>query len=182
MLAERVYVISLPQRQDRRDRLTAAWPYPHLLPEFRPAYWDPQNPSRGCLRSHLAALSGSTGPALILEDDAVFAPDFTLDLPAPDDWQVLWFGRQIQAGEHARPTPDGHWLARPWRISRTHAYVARDPRRLHAILAAAAIKSIDPLLSEVRVPQYLLRTATVGQAAGSSDITGAVRDADEFFN
>lgn len=172
-----VHVISLPGRQARLDRLTARWPLPHVALNVHEAIADP-DPVRGCLRSHLAVLAAAAGPALILEDDAVFADGFTLELRPPADWQVLWLGRQCLAPQ--RPV-DAVW-SRPWRIARTHAYVARDPQDLFGRLVRCEARSIDPTLSELAVPQYMLRIATVGQAAGRSDITGRLRLADEFWN
>lgn len=180
MIAGRAYALSLPARQDRRDRLGEAWRYryPSVPLTFVEAVADPDNPAAGCLASHLRLLAALSMPALILEDDAVLAPAFTLDLQPPADWRVLWLGRQRLAPEIV---VDDVW-ARPWRIARTHAYVARDPQDLHARLVAAAPGSIDPALSQLDVAQYMLRTATVGQGAGRSDITGAVRTHDLFWN
>lgn len=180
MIVERVFVLSLAHRQDRRGRLAEAWRYryPSVPLTFVEATADPGDPAAGCLASHLRLLSALTRPTLILEDDAVLGPSFTLDLHPPADWRVLWLGRQRLAPEIV---VDDVW-ARPWRIARTHAYVARDPQDLHARLVAAAPASIDPALSRLDVAQYMLRTATVGQAAGRSDITGAVRGHDLFWN
>lgn len=176
MITAKVHVISLARRADRRERLAVEWPYPHLPVWFTDATG---GGTAGCLASHLRLLAGcGPGPVLVLEDDAVFAPGFTLELDPPADWQVLWLGRQKLAPE--KPV-DAVW-ARPWRIARTHAYVARDPQELHRLLVAAAPASIDPALSRLPVPQYMLRTATVGQAAGRSDITGATRAGDQFWN
>lgn len=179
MIADQVAVISLPARQDRRDRLAERWPYPSLPLTFRDAVDDPTDPTGACLASHLQVLAAGGGPLLVLEDDAVFADGFTLDLDPPADWRLLWLGRQPLGPL----LPVNAVWAQATRIARTHAYVARDPGMLAGMLAGARRpRSIDPALSELRVPQYVLRVATVGQGAGLSNITGTARKQDQFWN
>jgi hypothetical protein len=138
----------------------------------------------GCLASHHAALSTPTpaadGPLLVLEDDACFAEDFTLDLPVPTghgtDWGLLWLG-----GQHRLvPQPhDAHWT-RPANLMRTHAYIARQPAAVAAALAR--LPRLDPYLARLALPQFVLRRHTVGQTAGRSDIDGTVRTRDEYWH
>lgn len=136
---------------------------------------DPYEPDRGCLLSHTRLLSTMDGPLLVLEDDACFAPDFTLDLDPPHDWDILWLG-----GQH-RLAPRPHnaaWVV-PTYMVRTHAYIARDPADIAARLIG--VPRLDPYMSTLPVMQYVLKYHTVGQAAGVSDIDGRVRDHDEYW-
>lgn len=139
----------------------------------------PDDPVGGCRQAHLGALDTSTGPVLVLEDDAVFR-GFWLDLPAPPPgWQLLRLGGRLVTAAVPLPAPSA------WQpvgaIRHTHAYVARDPaaladriRRCGGDVAAALSFGVGG--------HYRLRTATVGQAAGRSDISGGDRPADDFFD
>jgi hypothetical protein len=158
---------------DRPDRLTAfgirwalaagnlpitVFPAVDGRPERDPAY--------GCLRSHLFVLEAGPGPVLVLEDDAVFAPQFHLPLSAPVDWDVLWLGcRHRQA-----PAAVSDDWARITDVVCTHGYLARDPQRLAGMLRALRVRRIDPHIGALPLNQYCPRRHTIGQAAGESDI------------
>jgi hypothetical protein len=47
---------------------------------------------------------------------------------------------------------------------------------------AAKPPRIDPYIAALPVQQYALKTFTVGQTAGVSDIDGTVRTTDNFWN
>ena len=173
-----VACISLPARADRRAALAARWKATregHRQVVGVPAF---EGGDDGCLRSHLLALDCSLSPVLILEDDACFAPDFTLDLLPPADWDVLWLG-----GQHrTRPIEHDETWVRPTRMMRTHAYIARDPRALAALMRLHAIPRMDPYVAALPLNQYVLRRHTVGQSAGLSDIDGRTRPVDQYWN
>lgn len=99
-LVERIYVINLPERTDRRRQLGAElrrhglnWSEGHIIcwPAQRPADAQgfPTPGTRGCFLSHLAALEDASelhdGYVLVLEDDAVLLPT----LPAALDELAL---------------------------------------------------------------------------------------------
>lgn len=194
-----VTVINLARRPDRLAGFLSRWRYaaPSLAVTVhqaadRPGQIDGQQWPPGhadceqrcwtrpadvaCLASHLGVLDTYSGPLLVLEDDACFAEDFTLDLHPPPDWDVLWLG-----GQHlAAPTPVDRTWVRPTYLVRTHAYLVRQPAALAAAARAGRIPRMDPYLSHLPGNQYALARHTVGQAAGRSDI-GASRAADEFW-
>ena len=174
-----VLVISLLRRADRREAFDRRWqaatggaPYTVLAAADRP-----DDPARGCYESHVQALRACTPATLVLEDDAAFAPSFSLDLPdAPADWQLLRLGGLLRTGG----PPRGGW-APVVRIQHTHAYVARDPALLLRRVQAISRADIGVALSAGIGGHYRLTPGTVGQAAGLSDIAGQVRPHDQFW-
>lgn len=139
---DRVVVISLPEREERRERLLRNLTDTGLAgPEDLtwldavdgrrvniPDWWVQGPGAWGCRFSQLRALEEAHRDGLetllILEDDAVFHPRAGEWLPRvmdglPDDWGQLFLGGQYWQ----KPTPTRHpavWQSRA--ISRTHAY------------------------------------------------------------
>ncbi len=169
-------VINLDRRPDRLAAITARW---EALDTGVPLQRFPaiDGGDAGCLASHLAVLSGHEGPLLVLEDDAVFAEHFTLDLTPPQHWDVLWLGGQHRLMPHAH---DRTWV-RPRYLLRTHAYIARDPGALAECARVRQIPRADPYLSQLPGNQYALARPSVGQAADRSDISGRTREAAQFW-
>lgn len=138
-----IVVISLPEREDRRQALRGNLAGTDLAQEHEilwftacrsdhnggpPAGWTAGPGAWGCLQSHLAVLdlaaSRNCQSVLILEDDAVFsprAPDMLKAFMAavPSHWVQLYLG-----GHHSiQPKPTVHplvWQARA--VTATHAY------------------------------------------------------------
>lgn len=165
MIARRVIVISLARRPDRRRAITRAWPLPQIRLRFFDAIDDQADANRGCMASHIAALAAAPDkPTLMLEDDAVFAPGFTLDLHPPDDWDLLWLG-----GQHLMPPnlPQDGWAV-PRHIIRTHGYLVRRPRQLARHLRESQLPHTT--MFALPLTQYAQVPFTIGQAAGRSDI------------
>ncbi|WP_297573689.1 glycosyltransferase family 25 protein [uncultured Deefgea sp.] len=96
-IVTRIYVINLPERVDRKKEIQYAlsnlgieWQankvmcWPAIRPNNSNGY--PSIGAYGCFLSHLAALQDAQraeqGWVLILEDDAIFTPAFTTQLPA----------------------------------------------------------------------------------------------------
>ncbi len=138
------------------------------------------DPAVGCWMSHLAVLGepGLPGSLLVLEDDAVFSPAVSLDLPdPPSGWRLLRLGGRMR--QPGLPAPG------PWQpvgnIQHTHAYVARHPGELHQLVARRSTRDIGAALALGVPGHYRLTPATVGQAAGISDIDGAVRGRDQYW-
>lgn len=178
----RAVVISLPSRTDRRETFATNWSGYKLGYSFFDAIEDVDNAPDATFESHMQSLSSFYyGPILVLEDDAVPAEDFTKILEdVPADWELLFLG-----GQHFAD-PVGivsyKWEI-PTRMMRTHAYVVRNPQSLVTIARALIPqRQADPYISQLPVPVYSLIKFTVGQDAGLSDITGAVREAPMFWN
>lgn len=193
----RAVVINLDRRGDRLQTFLPHWvavagPHAGMLERLR-AVDNPDDPTAGCWASHIGALRGVgagpvaqgyglNAPTLIMEDDAVFAPSLcrlpppitlggqlTLDLPVPPpDWQVLrlggaWRGQHLGAG----------WN-RTDMAQHTHTYIARRPVDLAALLLTQPHRrNVAEALAGLR-GQYRIVPAAAGQAAGRSDIAGAL--------
>ena len=138
-----VVVINLRRRPDRFASFTAAlaeaaWPFRYPI-RFEavdgaihrpPPWWRAGNGAWGCRCSQLAvieqAISDGARSLLILEDDAVFVPDFARKVEAflravPNDWESLYLG-----GQHLRkPTPVSDGVVLASNINRCHAWAAR---------------------------------------------------------
>ncbi len=139
---DRIAVISLPHRADRRERLLANLRQRGLAEEHDltwaeavdgrreplPPWWKQGPGAWGCRASQLAVLEAARRDGLetvlILEDDAHFhhraAEWLDMLMPLlPDDWDFFFLG-----GQHMRaPTPTADpRLLRGRGISRTHAY------------------------------------------------------------
>lgn len=135
------------------------------------------SPVIGCFTSHRDALLTATSPVLMLEEDALFAPEFTLDVAYPDDAALFYFG-----GEHMmppQPYSEGIVLCR--KIRRNHGYVVRDPQRIARGLGTPK-GHIDKALTDMHLRTYATSPFTVGQAAGPSLINIKPRSVDEFWN
>ena len=173
-----VAVINLARRPDRLTSFHERWTRSgHGLPYTVHTGVD-TGTAQGCLASHLQVLSSYTTPVLVLEDDAVFAADFDPFVEPPGDWRIAWLG-----GQHRMPPiPVNDRWVRPRYLVRTHAYIARHPAEIGAWLYTANPPRIDPFLAALPVQQYALKTFTVGQRAGVSDIGGRTRVVDEFWN
>ncbi|WP_373975568.1 glycosyltransferase family 25 protein [Chitinibacter sp. SCUT-21] len=119
-LVERIYVINLPERSDRKAQMSdelskqgITWQANRVLcwPAIRPQGTSdfPTLGAYGCFLSHLAALqdaqSATTGWTLILEDDAVLLPELKQALPvladlmASNQADLIYLGTCQAAGQ-----------------------------------------------------------------------------------
>jgi hypothetical protein len=175
----RVVVINLERRTDRWDAFQRRWArVGGRMPVTRvPGVDMPADPRAGCWQAHINALRSGGGPVLVLEDDAVFAPSFSLDVAEPPPgWTMLRLGGLVQRGW---PITD-RWT-QVERAVHTHAYIAHDPAALADRVAASGVRDAAIALTAGIFGQYRLRPGTVGQAAGHSDISGLDRPADEYW-
>jgi hypothetical protein len=157
---DRIAIISLPDREDRRRQLltnltTSGLASPEELTwieavdgkkEKLPSWWKAGRGAWGCRASQLAALTSAQKDGveclLILEDDAVFHPRAAEWLQQvmpllPKDWEMFFLG-----GQHMRPpeTTKDPRLLKGTCITRTHAYAVHS--RAFASLIAA-ISNLD---------------------------------------
>jgi len=139
---ERVFIINLPFKADRRERLSK-----HLkqcgIADIRkvvwsrgicgdwtppPDWWGAGNGAWGCLMSHVRiaqdAIHDDLASYCVLEDDVVFHPragemlgHFINALPA--DWGQVYLGGQFL---HKEPDQINPWVVRPHNINRTHVF------------------------------------------------------------
>lgn len=140
---ERIYVLNLPDRSDRRarierhleesgllrsDQITWARAIPGDLCRS-PSYFQAGHAAWGCLQSHLrlvqdALIDGLTN-YLVLEDDAVFHPRAPMMVERlmrelPQDWGQLYLG-----GQHLLdpvPSSGGPFVVECRNVNRSHAY------------------------------------------------------------
>ena len=190
-LFERVVVINLTRRADRRREMEAefskGWPF--VEPVFQKAIDGQQcKPPQGylhgdyawaCFQSHRRAIEDAindgVNSVLILEDDALLCPDFSArairfanDLPL--DWDFAWLG-----GHHMQPpTPVKPGIVRSVHMDRCHAYAVRGTalRELYRYWHQWHTGHCDWAISEWVKPlnSYCASPWLVGQRGGFSDI------------
>ncbi len=180
-------VINLPRRPDRLASIRSRWAQLHTSRALRvhPAVDgqtglppDAHQAVRrqpgiyGCWASHRQVLAAADGPPLVLEDDAVFAPHFLAAVEAiepPADWDLIYLG-----GQHVRPPqphPSGLTIPTP-RFQRTHAYIARRPKAIAALMNYP--HHVDWVFGRMPIRRYAVTPAIVGQDGSPSDVTGTV--------
>lgn len=142
---ERVYILNLPFKTDRRERLTNHLDELGLVDWTKvkwmratcgdwtrhPGWWSAGNGAWGCLLSHLRvveeAIHDGLSNFLVLEDDVVFHANAREMLAGfmswvPSDWGQLYLGGQYLNHEpEIVPDTDGK-VMRPFNVNRTHAF------------------------------------------------------------
>ncbi len=158
-LLDRIYIINLESRPDRRREMQAelaelGLDADHPLVTFFPAV-KPDDPgafpsigARGCFMSHLGVLRDAQargcGRFLILEDDAALVPNVRRVLPRVLEelekmpWAIAYLGHRIDPGKFPGPSanPDTEWRALPAQVGvqTTHA-MAIHVRAVPALIA-----------------------------------------------
>lgn len=197
-------VITMTTTPDRLERFQQGWadvgaPLPLEVHTTESA----ADPYVGCWLAHCDVMRAHRRtPVVIFEDDAVFAPDFTLALspPAAPRWDLFYFG-----GHHfLKPLDVGRpGLVRATRIMTNHAYAVREPGRLAEHIGPPLHQQIDgrladlqryasaaghgggvaPMVSARSLVCYAASPFTVGQDAGQSTISvNRNRPEPEFWN
>ena len=144
---ERIFVINLPYKRDRRERLTRHLEQmqladPGSLHWVRavsgeicppPGYFKAGGGAWGCLQSHLRIAQDAAMDRLhnylVLEDDVVFHEQSGSDLARlmaelPDDWGQVYLG-----GQHLKdpePVEGSPFVFRCRNVNRTHAFALRN--------------------------------------------------------
>lgn len=181
--------ISLPRRQDRRAWLQARMADAGVSAEWfravdarRLRRWKgfaglPQRAHSISFRLLLrAAQRRDSAGLLVLEDDAVFHPEFrerVAALELPDDWRIFYFGCQHLAA----PTRVSEGVVRVKRALDTHAVAFRrsaylEARKIMRGRATGRDQCTDVLLSLLheKLPTYAAFPNLIWQALGESDI------------
>lgn len=171
-----------------------------------PTWWRQGGGARGCMLSHLRileqalmdGLSQRGGVLLVLEDDALFPPDFAekaerFIAALPRDWEQVYFGGQHRALRIRPPRRINTEVIRPYMVNRTQAYAVRG----HFILTL--YRHLCDWPAHARRPRHhvdhrmeLLHASgrhnvyaptrwIIGQAGGKSDVSGRMAQ-DRFWN
>lgn len=145
-LLDRIYIINLESRPDRKREMQAELSElglgaDHPLVTFFPAVKPedsgpfPSIGARGCFMSHLGVLQDAQARGcrrfLILEDDAALVPNVRAVLPGvlseleAASWAIAYLGYRIDAGQFPGPSanPNTQWRALPAQVGvqTTHA-------------------------------------------------------------
>jgi len=139
---ERIRVLNLPYKQERRERLTkhleelgmgegVGWVRAYSGDKITPpAWWNAGNGAWGCLLSHAnliaEALADDVESLLLMEDDVVFRTNTAemLDVfmkQVPSDWGQIYLGGQHLADP--LPVPMRPFVLKAKCVNRTHAFV-----------------------------------------------------------
>jgi hypothetical protein len=192
---DRVVVVSLRRRPERlagfwRRLEAACWPFrrPDVFDAVDgsavplPPLWRESPGARGCMQSHRRileqAVQDKVERLLILEDDAVFVPDFGRRAAAflaavPVDWHCLMLGGQLFGGSRRDPIAPG--VLRVDECHRTHCYALQGTAigSLYRCLHGRPTGHCDVLLGgwqREAHPTFAPTPFLVGQDAGESDI------------
>jgi hypothetical protein len=150
------------------------------------------------LADGLDRCGGRGGVLLVLEDDALFPPDFAeraarFIRALPADWEQAYLGGQHRGLRVRPPQRLNDEVVRPFMVNRTQAYAVRGPfiRQLYQHLCDWPAHARSPrhhvdhrmelLHRSDRHEVYAPATWIVGQAGGPSDISGRVTQ-DRFWN
>ncbi len=193
MIPAQVIVIHLARRPDRLQRFRVRWEAtglpvkPLIFTATDQSTTEPPSPrwaefpagTWGCWDSHVRALKIATSPVLILEDDAVFAPNFAqalAELTLPPYWEICHLG-----GQHLRrPEPFVPGLVRPVRMLRTHAYLAHYPQVLSSALRSKPTH-VDFAFTALPLKRFATDPWLVGQDDSPGEITRKEPNGIEFW-
>lgn len=142
---ERIVVLNLPYREDRKKRLMEHFQETNIACPDKvqfattisgdwvrpPAWWNAGNGAWGCCMSHTYAIATAimdkVDSLLVLEDDVVFSSNATEELQEiAAEWPATW-GQIYLGGQHLkdRKSVSKHWV-RAKNINRTHAYAVHN--------------------------------------------------------
>lgn len=155
---EKVFVINLPNRTDRRrETETELLKVGGFGVVFFPAIRPPDAGKfrsvgeYGCFMSHLTLLKGCIGrkSVLVMEDDVRFAADFTersqMVDELPDDWDIFYAGHfQTRGSEHAWSRRGLVEVDSTSELIATHCYAVNGPAIPKLIQGYEAILSREP--------------------------------------
>lgn len=207
---EKVFVINLPFKKDRLERLASLmpkslgsyeiWSAVHGDTIRPPANWHSGNGAWGCYRSHMQILehcmANHVDSYLVIEDDAIFSDDFCEVLEGtmkslPDDWCQLYLGGQLLKEIKNPPKRINEFVYMPYNVNRTHCFAlhSRGYQRVYDHLFHLPFHRgdhIDHRLGRLhetgKFPVYCSRRWVVGQNDGMSNISGKMTDKPQFWH
>lgn len=149
-LAENVFVISLVDRKDRREKVAKELKNQKIPFQFYDAIKD-ENPIYGCTASHINVIKIAKEKklpyVLIFEDDAKFVQNFKLP-PLPENWDMLFLGacvNKIYDEYYFRWKKCSSWYA--------HAYIVK--ASLYDRIIEEASQDMDKRLTDEYYCEYL---------------------------
>lgn len=195
---EKIFIINLPFKKDRLNKLLPTlpkslrnfeiWPAVHGDTVRPPLNWHAGNGAWGCYRSHMQVLEyciqHKVSSYLVLEDDALFTEEFdsvlkdTLD-NIPEDWQQLYLGGHLMYEIKHPPKKINEHIYMPYNVDRTHCFAVhkRGYYDLYNHLFSLPFDKgdhIDHRLGRLhetgKFAVYCSRRWIVGQNAGESNI------------
>ena len=198
---DRIYVVNLDRRPDRwqrfLDELPSNWPFGPPF-RFRAVDGNSERPAQGwkenlgawgCYRSHIEvlkhAIDNQLHRVLILEDDAVFCPNFSNEVERfikhlPQDWRMIYLGGQHIEIHKGRPTKINEMVYAPYNANRLHAYSIQgvsNIQRVYDFLVNpgnwTSLHHVDHFLGSFQKQNsgiYSPRQWLVAQDCGTSDI------------
>lgn len=206
---DRVYCINLDRRPDRweafLEQVPADWPFRAIQRVsavdgkrvITPPWWRSGAGAWGCYRTHLNLIEAAVAAnqsVLLLEDDAVFGPDFTERCRAffgslPRNWGMVYLGGQVLNARKQPPQQINPHVYRAFNLNRTHAFGLRGVtlRQVYRHLCDDKWKKghhIDHHLGRFhRTDRNTFCPARwlVGQREGDSDISGKQFRTDRFY-
>lgn len=210
----RALCVNLARRRDRWNQFVRTCPIQGVERfvavdgrKVRPPMWWTQGGGAwGCLLSHIRILEQALadgfertgGVLLVLEDDALFPPDFAeraerFVRALPADWDQVYLGGQHRGLRIKPPARVNDEVIRPYMVNRTQAYAVRGRfiLTLYRHLCDWPTHARSPrhhldhrmelLHASGRHNVYAPTHWIVGQAGGRSDISGRVAQ-DRFWN
>lgn len=213
---DRVCVVNLDRRPDRRqeffDGVPGDWPFkpPERIKaldgkkSFVPNFWKNGQGAWGCYRTHVRiiedALNDGLDRVLLLEDDAVFRPDFTERAirflnALPDKWDMIYFGGQHLREAQGGPRRLNDNVYEPFNVNRTHAFaVSLQPSEEFGRTLYKWLHQFDDWRPQHHIDHHLGRLIQkrqhrvycpdrwmVGQREGKSNINGRQFNNDRFW-
>lgn len=143
---KRVFCVNLKRRKDRwkefTERFPDDWPFRDVV-KFDaidgrrvrfPDWWKAGPGAWGCYRSHLRilenCLQNQIKSVLLLEDDALFLPNFREKVERfftslPEDWQMVYLGGQHLMIDQHPPKKVNDSVFLPYNVNRTHCFGLR---------------------------------------------------------
>lgn len=202
MLTQKAFVINLDNRRDRLDSfyknlpedfafgVPERWQAIHGDSVKHPDWWTAGNGAWGCYRSHLNILEHCLNNRIysyvVFEDDAVMVGDFNSRLSELaenlPEWGMVYLGGQLLHEQTHPPEMVNEFVYIPYNVNRTHAFMLKGRETMETVykfLLAVPFENefhidhhLGLLHERKQIPLFVPKRWLVGQAAGTSNISG----------